>query len=65
MDRGKVESRAGGHLCICGNGGTENVPLAKRKRRIKKDMASENVAKEVSFINLPHYSNAIMFLEVM
>lgn len=42
-----MESRAGEHLCICGNGGTENVPLAKRKRRIKKDMASENVAKEV------------------
>lgn len=47
MDGGKVEWRAGGHLCICGNGGTENVRLEKRKRRIKEGMASENVARKV------------------
>lgn len=41
MDGGKVKWRAGRHLRICGNGGTANVHLEKRKRRIKEDVASE------------------------
>lgn len=31
MDGGTVEWRAGGHLCICGNGDTENVNLKEKE----------------------------------
>lgn len=43
-----IEGRwSGGQEGICGNGGTENVHLEKRKRQIKEDMPSEYVAREV------------------
>lgn len=39
---------SGGQEGICGNGGTEDVHLEKRKRWISKDVALENVAREVT-----------------